>query len=113
MGYGLGTCFNVTSNDVNYIPLPLYHSSGGCIGIGMTLLIGNTAAIRNKFSASKFFEDCGKYGATVSCFSLLIPGIRWKNLECGSFITCSLFGVSENWKEVLCLLIINRSLIIT
>eukprot|EP00795_Rhopilema_esculentum_P010551 gene10551-19283_t len=66
MSYGLGTCFNVTSNDVNYIPLPLYHSNGGIVGIGMTLLIGNTAAIRNKFSASKFFEDCGKYGATLT-----------------------------------------------
>lgn len=66
MSYGMGEVFNVNSTDVNYIPLPLYHSNGGIVGVGMTLLRGNTAAIRKKFSASKCIEDCRKCGATVS-----------------------------------------------
>ena len=62
----MGQCFGISRNDINYIPLPLYHSNGGVVGIGMTLLRGNAAIIRKKFSASKFFEDCDKFGATVS-----------------------------------------------
>ena len=66
MSYGLGEVFDVNTSDVNYISLPLYHSNGGVIGTGMTLLRGNTGVIRKKFSASKFFDDCHQYGATVS-----------------------------------------------
>ena len=68
MSYGMGEVFDVNPSDINYIPLPLYHSNGGVIGIGLTLLRGNTAAIRKKFSASNFFEDCQKYKATVSSY---------------------------------------------
>ena len=66
MSYGMGEVFDVSHNDINYITLPLYHSNGGIIGTGITLLRGTTAAIRKKFSASRFFEDCHKYDATVS-----------------------------------------------
>ena len=68
MSYGMGEVFDVDENDVNYISLPLYHSNGGVIGTGLTLLRGNTGVIKKKFSASKFFDDCHQYGATVSSF---------------------------------------------
>lgn len=88
MSYGLGECFNVGSNDVNYIPLPLYHSNGGAVGIGMTLLRGNASAIRKKFSASKFFEDCQKCGATVSSFQLQIKELKipFTEIEPGQYL---------------------------
>ena len=75
MGYGIGACYNVTNLDVTYIPLPLYHSNGGIVGIGQTILQGATAVIRKKFSASKFFQDCAKYEATVCTNNISFPSL--------------------------------------
>lgn len=58
------------SNDIFYMPLPLYHTAGGVMSIGQALLFGSTVVIRKKFSASGFFPDCQKYNCTV-CFILL------------------------------------------
>ncbi|KAM6960645.1 long-chain fatty acid transport protein 2-like [Aplochiton taeniatus] len=54
----------VNSNDVMYINLPLYHTAGfmGCTG---AIERGITIALRSKFSASKFLEDCRRYNVTV------------------------------------------------
>lgn len=54
------------NKDVFYSPLPLYHTACGCMAIGQMLIFGSTVIIRKKFSASAFFSDCDKYGATVS-----------------------------------------------
>lgn len=56
----------VAPNDIVYNPLPLYHSAGGMVGVGELLLMGVTLAIRKKFSASNYWNDCAKYKATVS-----------------------------------------------
>ena len=43
-------------DDRVYITLPLYHSSGCCIGISNTIYVGGTLIIRRKFSASNFWK---------------------------------------------------------
>lgn len=54
-----------TSSDRFYTPLPLYHTAGGVMSIGQSLLHGSTTVIRKKFSASAYFSDCIKYNCTV------------------------------------------------
>ncbi|XP_043476757.1 long-chain fatty acid transport protein 4-like isoform X1 [Leptopilina heterotoma] len=54
------------SSDRFYTPLPLYHTAGGIMSIGQSLLHGGTTIIRKKFSASAYFSDCVKYKCTVS-----------------------------------------------
>ncbi|XP_063838763.1 long-chain fatty acid transport protein 4-like [Ostrinia nubilalis] len=55
----------INSDDVVYCPMPLYHSAGGCVTIGYALIFGCTIALRKKFSASSYFQDCIKYNATA------------------------------------------------
>jgi len=45
--------------------LPLYHSTGGLVGLGPAFLNGGRAIIRKKFSASTFWSDARDSGATV------------------------------------------------
>ncbi|XP_051979206.1 hsFATP2a_ACSVL_like domain-containing protein [Xyrauchen texanus] len=55
----------VTSEDIVYINLPLYHSAGFLIGLNGSIERGNTIVLRRKFSASQFWDDCRKYNITV------------------------------------------------
>jgi len=50
----------IRDDDIQYTPLPLYHTAGGMLGIGQTLNYGTTTVIRKKFSASAFWKDCIK-----------------------------------------------------
>jgi acyl-CoA synthetase (AMP-forming)/AMP-acid ligase II len=50
--------------DVIYSTLPLYHGSAQWGGLGACLHSGATLAIRRRFSASRFWEDVRKLGAT-------------------------------------------------
>ncbi|XP_026872928.2 hsFATP2a_ACSVL_like domain-containing protein [Electrophorus electricus] len=59
-----GLC-GVTSEDVFYINLPLYHSAGFLIGFTGCIERGNSFVLRRKFSASQFWDDCRKYNITV------------------------------------------------
>ena len=52
-------------SDRMYIALPLYHSAGGLMALGGTLLSGGSAVIAPKFSARTFFSDCVRYEVTV------------------------------------------------
>lgn len=58
----------LNTKDTIYDPLPLYHSAGGMLGVGQTLLRGMTLTIRKKFSASNYWKDCARYNCTVSIF---------------------------------------------
>ncbi|XP_012262719.1 long-chain fatty acid transport protein 4-like [Athalia rosae] len=53
-------------SDRFYTPLPLYHTAGGIMSIGQSLLHGCTTVIRKKFSASAYFNDCAKYQCTIA-----------------------------------------------
>ncbi|KAM3864606.1 long-chain fatty acid transport protein 1-like [Diretmus argenteus] len=57
--------FGLRRDDVIYTCLPLYHSAGNIMGVGLCLLFGLTVVIKRKFSASRFWDDCVKYNCTV------------------------------------------------
>jgi fatty-acyl-CoA synthase len=56
---------NMKSTDKTYLVLPLYHATGGVVGLGSTLFTGGTVVLRKKFSVEKFWEDCAKYEVTI------------------------------------------------
>merc|ERR1712241_1143464 len=47
-------------------PLPLYHSAGGIVGIGLMMVFGSTVVIRKKFSVRNFWKDCCKYNCNAA-----------------------------------------------
>ncbi|XP_036420447.1 very long-chain acyl-CoA synthetase-like isoform X2 [Colossoma macropomum] len=55
----------VSSNDIIYICLPLYHSSGFLMGLTGAIERGITVMLKRKFSASKFWDDCRNHNVTV------------------------------------------------
>ncbi|XP_067827330.1 long-chain fatty acid transport protein 2-like [Heptranchias perlo] len=61
----LFTINGLSSTDVIYLTLPLYHSAGSLIGIGSCIYQGATVVLRRKFSASQFWDDCRRYNVTV------------------------------------------------
>jgi fatty-acyl-CoA synthase len=54
-----------TAEDRVFNVLPLYHSTGGLVGIGPAFLNGGRLILRRKFSASSFWKDVNASGATV------------------------------------------------
>jgi fatty-acyl-CoA synthase len=48
---------NVTAEDRMYDCLPMYHSIGGVVATGATLVGGGTVVLRERFSASEFWQD--------------------------------------------------------
>jgi acyl-CoA synthetase (AMP-forming)/AMP-acid ligase II len=62
-GMGLGI-FEMEPDDVVYVTTPLYHSVGMYIGWSGTLTTGATLALRRRFSASNFWDDVHRFGAT-------------------------------------------------
>ena len=54
-----------TDKDVTFNVLPLYHSTGGLVGIGPALLNGGRLVLRKRFSASNFWPDVKASGATL------------------------------------------------
>ncbi|XP_065323615.1 long-chain fatty acid transport protein 4-like isoform X2 [Gordionus sp. m RMFG-2023] len=64
--YLVSRTLKIRKEDVIYTPLPLYHTAGGIIGVGQSLLLGSTVVIKKKFSATSFWDDCIKYNCTVA-----------------------------------------------
>ena len=58
-------CTRSTPEDRIYDCLPLYHSTGGLVGVGAALLNGARLILRKKFSASSFARDVRDSGATI------------------------------------------------
>lgn len=56
----------VTKKDVQYIHMPLYHTSAGILGVSQAIVHGIPAVIASKFSASTFWEECIKHNCTVT-----------------------------------------------
>ena len=54
-----------TDKDVTFNVLPLYHSTGGLVGVGPALLNGGCLVLRKRFSASNFWPDVKATGATL------------------------------------------------
>ncbi|CAH2327416.1 long-chain fatty acid transport 3 [Pelobates cultripes] len=53
------------SDDIIYMSLPLYHKSGALLGIGGCIGVGASLVLKERFSASQFWNDCRKYNVTV------------------------------------------------
>ncbi len=51
--------------DIVYIPLPLFHSTGGLAAIGIALNTGATIVLKSKFSATSFWDDIVKHNCTI------------------------------------------------
>ena len=54
-----------TQKDTLFNVLPLYHSTGGLVGVGSVLLNGGRMVTRRRFSASTFWPDVKATGATM------------------------------------------------
>jgi fatty-acyl-CoA synthase len=54
-----------TSSDRMYNCLPMYHSVGGAVATGAVLVKGGSVAIRERFSASRFWEDVVRFDCTL------------------------------------------------
>lgn len=58
-------CTEATEKDITFNVLPLYHSTGGLVGVGPALLNGGTLVLRRKFSATGFWADVTQSRATL------------------------------------------------
>ena len=58
-------CTKSTPEDRIYNVLPLYHSTGGLVGVGPALLNGGRLILRKRFSASNFWKDVEDSQATM------------------------------------------------
>ncbi len=55
----------VNRKDRPYVCLPLYHVSGGLMGMGFSIIFGSTVVLAKRFSAANYWTDCIKYQCTV------------------------------------------------
>jgi fatty-acyl-CoA synthase len=53
------------SSDRMYNCLPMYHSIGGVVAIGATLVNGGSVVLRRRFSTSHFWDDVTKWDCTL------------------------------------------------
>lgn len=65
-GLGLVMRVGLGAQDVSYVSMPLFHSNAVIAGWAPTLAVGATLALRRRFSASAFVDDCRRYGATYA-----------------------------------------------
>ncbi len=56
---------NSGPDDRMYNCLPMYHSIGGVVATGAVLVNGGSVAIRDKFSAQKFWDDVSDFDCTL------------------------------------------------
>ncbi|GAA2352331.1 AMP-binding protein [Streptomyces violaceusniger] len=70
--------FGLTHDDVLYCPFPLFHADATALTTVPALLLGATAAIGRRFSASRFWQEVRETGATVFDFMGATLSILWK-----------------------------------
>ena len=56
---------HATPADRLYDCLPLYHSTGGVVAVGAMLVAGGSVVVRERFSASRFWDDVAQSGCTI------------------------------------------------
>ncbi len=56
---------DTTADDRMYDCLPMYHTSGGICATGAMLAVGGTVFIRERFSASEFWDDVVRHRCTA------------------------------------------------
>jgi fatty-acyl-CoA synthase len=63
--FGFNAAMKLNSNDRVYVCLPMYHTSGGVLGPCSALTAGATAVLRERFSATTFWNDIVTNDCTV------------------------------------------------
>jgi len=62
---GMGTGAKATSKDRMLMVLPMYHATGGLVGVGAAMTHGGAVIVQPKFSATKFWDEAVRHGATM------------------------------------------------
>src|SRR5262249_43773394 len=62
---GFAAMMDSRAGDRMYNCLPMYHSIGGVVATGAVLVNGGSVVIRDKFSASRFWDDVGRWDCTL------------------------------------------------
>ena len=65
-GLGLVQRVGLTADDTSYVSMPLFHSNAVIAGWSPSLAVGATIALKRRFSASRFLDDCREVGATYA-----------------------------------------------
>lgn len=60
-----GAELGVGPDDVLYAPFPLFHADGAIFTVAAAFAAGGTAALAQRFSVSRFWDDCRRHGATL------------------------------------------------
>jgi fatty-acyl-CoA synthase len=63
--FGFNGVMRMRPSDRVYVCLPMYHTSGGVLGPGAALTAGASVVLREKFSASMFWDDIAKHECTI------------------------------------------------
>ncbi|MEC8907811.1 MAG: AMP-binding protein, partial [Pseudomonadota bacterium] len=66
-GMGLAS-MNMSSKDILYVSLPLYHNNALTVSMAAVLGSGACMAIARKFSVSRFWDDIRHHNATGFCY---------------------------------------------
>ena len=62
---GMGAGAKAGPEDRMMMVLPMYHATGGLVGMGAVISYGGALIVRPKFSATKFWDEAVKYDATM------------------------------------------------
>ena len=63
-GARMAAMMEVTSDDVGYVCMPLFHSNSVMVGWAPSIVVGASVGLAPKFSASGWLSDVRRYGAT-------------------------------------------------
>jgi fatty-acyl-CoA synthase len=63
--YAFAGVMDTRASDRMYDCLPMYHTTGGVLATGAVLIAGGSVAIREKFSASEFWDDVVRFDCTL------------------------------------------------
>ena len=93
-GSGMALLQQFRHDDIIYATLPMYHSNGSCVPMGVMIQLGLTLVVRKKFSASRFWDECYEQKCSVWIVDLVEPSaviydslgfsLHWRNLSLSS-----------------------------
>jgi fatty-acyl-CoA synthase len=63
-GFAVSSNLGLTSEDVGYACMPLFHSNSMFVGLMPAFWVGGSMGLRERFSASQFVPDVLRYGVT-------------------------------------------------
>ena len=62
---GMGAGAKANAKDRMFMVLPMYHATGGLVGVGAVISYGGAVIVQPKFSATKFWDEATRHGATM------------------------------------------------